>query len=533
MKPNQNNLATVPVALRQPTTDKQPIALVSDAKNSVSEVWLALYFPALALNACHAPADRPFAVLEQVKGQAVIYAANALAQQQGVVAGIPLASAYALCHALKAKLRMQSTEAKLLQDYAGRAARFTPKLVLLGQDVLLLEVRASLSLFGGLSTLLTQLRECISAQYILSCTPVAAASALLARSGLETQVAQVSQLQSILNPLPLSVLAVGEKRIAQLSQCGVVTLQDVWRLPQKDLARRFGPELLDHMDGLLGKKPQPQVYYVPPTQFEMVLDLPAETIDCDLLLDAAKHLMEKLDHFLTLRGGATHCLNFDFIYAAYGHHAGRTASFKLLLQSQHAVQKTLTKLPQLSERLHNSTLERPVIAMSLKMDAMQLYVPNTQDMFDRKMRDQQSWSALIDLLAARVGSKHIMCLDVYEDHRPERAWQRVEINNQPGLKTKATARQTAGLSNERPFWLCAKPRAWRGDMCRLKRISENERIEAGWWQGQDVRRDYCKVETETGQRCWLYQDIVEPAQNQLQSAMQPRRSIWYLHGLFA
>jgi protein ImuB len=34
-----------------------------------------------------------------------------------------------------------------------------------------------------------------------------------------------------------------------------------------------------------------------------------------------------------------------------------------------------------------------------------------------------------------------------------------------------------------------------------------ERIEAGWWRGKTIRRDYWRVETTTGQRFWLYRRL--------------------------
>jgi protein ImuB len=46
-----------------------------------------------------------------------------------------------------------------------------------------------------------------------------------------------------------------------------------------------------------------------------------------------------------------------------------------------------------------------------------------------------------------------------------------------------------------------------------------ERIETGWWRGPSSRRDYYRVETESGQRFWLFRDL------------QDQR--WFLHGEFA
>jgi protein ImuB len=34
-----------------------------------------------------------------------------------------------------------------------------------------------------------------------------------------------------------------------------------------------------------------------------------------------------------------------------------------------------------------------------------------------------------------------------------------------------------------------------------------ERIESGWWDGGDVRRDYYLIETRTGQRGWAFRSL--------------------------
>jgi protein ImuB len=45
-----------------------------------------------------------------------------------------------------------------------------------------------------------------------------------------------------------------------------------------------------------------------------------------------------------------------------------------------------------------------------------------------------------------------------------------------------------------------------------------ERIETGWWRGQDVRRDYYAVATQAGSRFWIFR--------------RREDSRWFLHGCF-
>jgi protein ImuB len=45
-----------------------------------------------------------------------------------------------------------------------------------------------------------------------------------------------------------------------------------------------------------------------------------------------------------------------------------------------------------------------------------------------------------------------------------------------------------------------------------------ERIETGWWRGQDARRDYYAVTTQLGTRFWIFRRRDDGR--------------WFLHGCF-
>jgi protein ImuB len=47
-----------------------------------------------------------------------------------------------------------------------------------------------------------------------------------------------------------------------------------------------------------------------------------------------------------------------------------------------------------------------------------------------------------------------------------------------------------------------------------------ERIEAGWWDGAPVSRDYFVAANPAGETLWIYRERRDPG-------------AWYLHGLFA
>jgi protein ImuB len=80
----------------------------------------------------------------------------------------------------------------------------------------------------------------------------------------------------------------------------------------------------------------------------------------------------------------------------------------------------------------------------------------------------------------------------------------------------------------RPAWLLAEPQPLEGDeQPRYEgplEIEEGpERIESGWWDGGDVRRDYFVAASPTGELAWIYRDHRYGVDD----------GEWFLHGVFA
>ena len=83
-------------------------------------------------------------------------------------------------------------------------------------------------------------------------------------------------------------------------------------------------------------------------------------------------------------------------------------------------------------------------------------------------------------------------------------------------------RRAGGTGRAQPPWLLAQPRPLQvqqsvpqyGGALRLEDLPE--RIEAGWWDGFDVTRDYFVAHSRAGERLWVFRDR--------------RGDGWYLHG---
>jgi protein ImuB len=95
-----------------------------------------------------------------------------------------------------------------------------------------------------------------------------------------------------------------------------------------------------------------------------------------------------------------------------------------------------------------------------------------------------------------------------EDHRPEYSWRPRALDEKPDCTALA----------HRPSWLLPKPR--RCTIEDYEILAGPERIESGWWDGRDCRRDYFIVRDTHGSTLWAFHEY------------KPRRG-WYLHGIFA
>src|ERR1700722_13936528 len=86
---------------------------------------------------------------------------NANAQNAGVRPGQPLAAARAICANVRALARDITAEQRLLKSLAAWAYRFSSQVSIGDRDALLIEVGASLRLFGGWPKLERRLRHAL------------------------------------------------------------------------------------------------------------------------------------------------------------------------------------------------------------------------------------------------------------------------------------------------------------------------------------------------------------------------------------
>ena len=482
-------------------------------------LWLCLDLPHLPL-AAYGPAEAT-ARLVVCEGE-VVLAAGAAARAAGVQAGMSLPLARRRFPVLLGRPRDEEAEATLLAELARWAGRFTSWVSLAPPRALLLEVGGSLSLFGGLARLERRLgREMrtLGHDWRAAVAPTPLAALWLAHAGGDVRVTDIARLRRALAPLPLAVLALPPRQRSALGAMGLATLGDLLRLPRDGLARRFGPGLLRDLDRALGRRPDPRPRFEPPPYFHRCQSLPAPATDQAALLFVLKRLLGEMAAMLRARA------------------AGIT-ELRLILHQEGATKAALglaTDLPTADpalwwslarERLDRHVLAAPVERLGLRSGLFQILPGAGRDLLAR--RSTAGGEGLLARLRVRLGRRAVTAVALAADHRPERAWR---LCPPPSLEGPAPAgrthRQTGDPASSRayrPLWLLAEPRrlavrdgrpCWDGPLA----LEEGERIEGGWWDGADVRRDYFIARNPRGARLWIYRDLRVPGH-------------WYLHGFF-
>lgn len=445
------------------------------------------------------------AVIETHGARQRLLLCNQAAAAEGLHPGMSIQAALALAPELICRPRDQAAEEQALQRLATWATQFSSLVSVAAQGEVLLEVGASLRLFGGREALSRRLHSELAGlgyHAQLAAAPSPAAASLLARAGQVAWVTDVETLEKRLRSLPVSVLPLEEAVRKALESVGLRYWGDLSSQPRDALARRFGVELVSLLERAMGQRPDPRTPHVPPSRFHARLELPVPVPDCEALLFAVKRLLRELGGVLAARGEGVNVLRLVL------HHAGAPNS-RLRIGLTRPGRDPNHWLDLVRERLERFPLPQPVEALSLVGGRQFPLDARNGDLFETRDSIADDGGRLLERLEARLGRGVVAGIQLLEDHRPERAWKPTP----PGATSKGEGRPA------RPLWLLQQPMPLETEARHQWRLQGLERVESGWWDGSDVARDYFLAQTPRGERLWIYRD---------------RRSRdWFLHGFFA
>ena len=384
-----------------------------------------------------------------------------------------------------------------------------------GSAMLWLEIGASRRLFGDHASL----RGLLAAGLIplgythrLGIAPTPQGAALLARAGLATSAVTGTQLLQLLEPLPLTLLALPVEQLAALHGAGLWRIGEVLALPAASIAQRFGPEATLYLQRLRGAVHEPLRYVQAAANFHTRCEFADAVTDATALLFPLQRLLAGLQGYLRARERAVQR------YTLHLEHR-RGAVTRLTVSLTRPSRDAAQLLVLARERLAVTALAAPVHGLGVTASEFLQPLVVQNDLFSRAEQQSEQFQQVLDRLGARLGAGAVQALSSTDEHRPERAWH-LHAAQLVALTTAAIGpargpRDGSELPG-RPCWLLPEPR-------RIDRPHEllagPERIESGWWDGADVARDYYLAREANGAQLWVFEDL--------------RGGGWHVHGIWA
>jgi protein ImuB len=342
--------------------------------------------------------------------------------------------------------------------------------------------------------------------------------------GARVRIVPPGEHEESLRPLPIEALRLPAATVALLHDFDIRRIEQLLALPRRELPCRFGSALLHRLDQALGVvpeiiEPEPQD---DPIQASWPFEPPIA--DARLLDQALTYLLERVLKRLKPRR-----LGVSRMLCSLTLANGEPMRIPVGLVRPSATFAHLIDLL----RLH---LER--VRVTAEIAEASLFVPSIaplefqQDEMFEEALGSKPLAPLLERLSSRLGESAVLCPQLEADAQPEYAWRCDHLA--ASLATRA-ARVASDAAKFRPPHLERRPVAvavmsvvpggpplsfeWKGRSFRIVHAWGPERIETGWWRGDDVRRDYYQVETAIGERFWLFRRLPDEH--------------WFLHGVFA
>lgn len=454
--------------------------------------WACIYFPQFALDGvlrnCPDP-DEPLVLLQGPIQRRIIKAANPAALALGLRPEMTLTAAQAICPQFTTVEYDDAALQRQHQLLAAWAYGFSSQVSLHFPDALVLEVQSSLPLFGPWPRFEARLRQELTGLgfgHRITLAPNPVAARVLANASDSLAVRDDASLSAAMRTLPVALLGFDPDIVQALSRMGLRQLDQLLALPRAQLARRFPVSLLNHLDQMLGSKVLPIEFFLPPTTFQLRIELNFEVESTQALLFPLRRLTSDLATYLAGRDMGAQRFTVRLEH--------REAPVTEVVVGLLAPERDPALLFEFARgRLEPIQVVEPVLAIGLIADELPSFVPQHRGLFDERPQQTVSWEQLRERLRARLGDDAVCSIGAQGDHRPERAWQR---------DTPSLALQALG-PNRRPGWLLPAPEPLGTSVSRV--LSGPERIESGWWDGEDARRDYYVLELTDGRTAWAFQ----------------------------
>lgn len=362
-------------------------------------MWLAFYLPSLPLQAFSRSLieSAPVAIFERDARRNRIVARNQKASRLGVAVGQSLAEANALTESLVSLVREPLRETALLQRLAEQTSELTPNVHIDQHFGVLLEITASLTLFGGLAAL-QQRAHAIAATMSLRAhvivAPTASGAKWLARA--HRQLIVERSIGEWLDDLMLDCTDISLDVMDALHALNLHHLGAVRRIPAAALGKRFDKSLPLLLGRAYGEVNETLPYWQPEVRFSEIAEFPDLAREQSHWMPGVEQLLLTLEDFLRGRAAATQAILFSF-------QMGTLQRTDFALQAAHETYRASDWLRLFNARIERLPIPHEVSGIVLSCERIEAMRFAELDFFDRTRERDREWASLTTLIKLRLG----------------------------------------------------------------------------------------------------------------------------------
>lgn len=484
--------------------------------------------------------QRPFILYAETQRNLSVATCSPEAADWGIRIGMPLGEARSLLPAaLERRQRNRSSKPIFertdpsgdrteLRELALAFQRYSPLVGLEDRpapESLWLDISGSEALFGGELELIEVIRRDLAQRGIRARFAIAdtwgAAWALSHYSDSDVVVIPKGQQEIAIAQLPIEALRLSDPVIESLRALDVITIGQLRALPRTSLPSRFGKELLQRLDQATGGSPEllTAERLLEPVTAEWPFEEPVS--DQQILEQVYEVLLDRVVTSVESRQAAIKELTCQWLGCS-------TEPISLRLLRPTLDRRYLAELLKL--QCERCQFESGVSGVRIDVVEMALPTLRQATLFDdgTNKKQERSLVELVDRLSSRLGCQAVLRSNLFPDPLPELSCQTT-----PWVKDDAPVRSkaTSWCLRCRPLRLLRVPQQLQVERysnsgvpsqiqrSSVMRFSGPERIESGWWRGRDTKRDYYRLDLDSGSRLWVFCDR--------------SNGRWFLHGLFS
>ena len=451
-------------------------------------LWLALYFPRLALESSliNATTTEPGLLLSP--GNRVVLQCNDAALSCGIQPAMTINTAYCLVPGVATAVYDPVQEKQALSQLALLSYRLSAHISVCHPDTLLLEVGSMLDLFGGLDTYRQQVVGLLNQTgytYQLSTGHTPQTAQVLARSSHPVLSTDYRIHQRALLSLNIDQIGFSDKQAKRLQSMGLRRFSDLTALPKDALGYRFGAEFLQHWQAFEAVIQLGEPFLIP-ARFQQRLEFQSEVIYAKGLIFPLKRIMQTLEHYLHLRQ-----LGAEHLVLVLGHRKGPDT--RLVIRAVQGAWHAKEWLELIAIRLDRLVLRAPVLSCRMTVMQFQQQHRVLTDLLGGQL-ERFDGSQLLSLLVSRLGHQRVNMPTASADPRPEKSGQLVSALSPTSLDAEVVVRPHPVLLNIKGKRVVASSYAI---------LCGPERIGAGWWDLDWKRFDYYGALSQGGVCHWL------------------------------